>query len=54
MNFCITAHKITNEMWYIDWEHYSSIEIDCLYRTLNEIVCFMFLQIVFNCNTVFY
>ncbi len=34
----IIAHKISSDMFFIDWTNQTSLEIDCQYRGLNEIV----------------
>jgi hypothetical protein len=36
------AHKISSDMFFIDWMNQTSLEIDCQYRGLNEIVCLNF------------
>jgi hypothetical protein len=36
--FYFKAHKISSDMFYLDWENQTSFEINCQYRGLNEIV----------------
>ena len=44
------AHKISNEMFFIDWVNQNMSEIDCQYRGLHEIVAKILNELIKICK----
>ena len=44
------AHKISNEMFFIDWVNQNMSEIDCQHRGLHEIVAENFFMLIKICR----
>lgn len=40
----LIAHKITSQMFYVNWSDQTCQEIDCQYRALSEIVSFFVIK----------